>query len=385
MRPECILTVVKQCGRNVLCYQRVPQCLVNLPKAMTLGGARRRAPYGSRVLTALVAVCSRRDCHLAGVSQPVSGFHFQNKKRGILRPDCKKCRLSFKNERSRTDSRYIASGIVNHCKKHDAKAKRGVPNIAKAQVLGFLGKPCYISGHLTAVERGRWNSTSLERIDESLPHNFENVRPVCQIFQSASQKTYDGQISLNQWTREKFEYFVECYLNPPSTDAMRRTMHCCDAPQRKRWTKRKRSLGNGDLHCTRCDTFKAPDKFSDRRDGKRSFCKKCLSDSRSETLHSKILRLIHYCRHNDRGKGREGIDLTPEFVLDLYKKQLGRCIYTNVPLALSGAWMISIERKDNKRAHTKDNVVLCCFETNTPFHWSKEIVESLTNTDKPQT
>ena len=113
------------------------------------------------------------------------------------------------------------------------------------------------------------------------------------------------------------------------------------------------------------------------RNGKHTFCKKCASDSQYETLHSKILKLIGHCRNYDRGKGREGCDLTPDFVIDLYKKQLGRCIYTNVPLSISGAWKIGIERNDNNRAHTKDNVALCCLETNTPFHWSKEIVESL--------
>lgn len=58
-----------------------------------------------------------------------------------------------------------------------------------------------------------------------------------------------------------------------------------------------------------------------------------------------------------------------DFLVSLYKKQKGRCFYSNLPLIFGNSkfvnWVISLERIDPLKGYTKNNVCLICCEFNT--------------------
>lgn len=64
-------------------------------------------------------------------------------------------------------------------------------------------------------------------------------------------------------------------------------------------------------------------------------------------------------------KGRE-FTVTLEDIKEIYLKQNGRCFYSGKTLDLEPGrkTTISLDRLDNSRDYTKDNVVLCCSDIN---------------------
>jgi len=61
-------------------------------------------------------------------------------------------------------------------------------------------------------------------------------------------------------------------------------------------------------------------------------------------------------------------DITPEFVLSLYRKQNGKCFWFGVDLKSSrnqkDPQIPTLDRIDCKGGYTKNNVVLACFAAN---------------------
>ena len=64
-------------------------------------------------------------------------------------------------------------------------------------------------------------------------------------------------------------------------------------------------------------------------------------------------------------------DLTPEYLMELYNKQNGRCYYSGIKMeiALKGyidnTNTLSIDRVDSSKGYIKENIVLCCDSVNT--------------------
>lgn len=82
----------------------------------------------------------------------------------------------------------------------------------------------------------------------------------------------------------------------------------------------------------------------------------------------------------NKGRKNAGIfDLTRQQLIDLYNKQNGRCYYSNIVMSTkpSSHWKCSLERLDNDKGYTIDNVVLCCHEFNGAIHWSKEKLKEM--------
>lgn len=64
------------------------------------------------------------------------------------------------------------------------------------------------------------------------------------------------------------------------------------------------------------------------------------------------------CRKTDRKKGLQGNDLNSEIVRDLFAGVVG-CIYCG-----ETKLKMTLDRIDNARAHSRDNVVPCCIRCN---------------------
>lgn len=137
--------------------------------------------------------------------------------------------------------------------------------------------------------------------------------------------------------------------------------------------------------CVRCRADKPMMEFrvdKRMRDGLRNQCRKC--DSEIATKYNKEMRkdwawrLIHNARISTAGGGNskrqrkagrrwEAVNITVEFLRELYNYQDGKCAYLNVPLMLDGGMSlrsITLDRLDCERGYAQGNVVLACRAAN---------------------
>lgn len=85
-------------------------------------------------------------------------------------------------------------------------------------------------------------------------------------------------------------------------------------------------------------------------------------------------------------------DITREYILDLYKKQNGKCYFSGIEMKLisnghkinDNPYILSIDRINSSNGYTKDNIVLCClcinimknsFETNKFLEICKTVID----------
>lgn len=137
--------------------------------------------------------------------------------------------------------------------------------------------------------------------------------------------------------------------------------------------------------CIRCRADKPKLEFpveKRNRDGLKSYCKKCMSEITSAYHKERrakdwAFRLLGLARTSTSGGGNrnrqkrvrnwERVDLTVEFLRELYDMQDGKCAYFNVPLLLDGGMglrSITLDRLDCERGYAQGNVVLACRAAN---------------------
>lgn len=137
--------------------------------------------------------------------------------------------------------------------------------------------------------------------------------------------------------------------------------------------------------CVRCRADKPKSEFGTSkksRDGLRSYCKRCNSEVASQYNNERrkdwAWRLIHNARISTSGGGNskrqreagrawEPMNLTVEFLRELYDMQDGKCAYFNVVLLLDGGMglrSITLDRLDCERGYVQGNVVLACRAAN---------------------
>jgi len=69
-------------------------------------------------------------------------------------------------------------------------------------------------------------------------------------------------------------------------------------------------------------------------------------------------------------KSRSSSNLTEKYLLELFEKQQGKCYWFNVPMSLDrikgfkNPHLVTIDRLDNSKGYTKDNIVLACLTAN---------------------
>jgi hypothetical protein len=103
-------------------------------------------------------------------------------------------------------------------------------------------------------------------------------------------------------------------------------------------------------HCNDCQKVYSRKKYEERR----------------EDWALRLLGTIRARLNNPQHKKKVAswgttLDFDAEFLRDLYAKQEGRCYYTELLMDLTpgrNPWSISLDRIDNSRGYTKDNVVL---------------------------
>lgn len=88
----------------------------------------------------------------------------------------------------------------------------------------------------------------------------------------------------------------------------------------------------------------------------------CLNRRRSQGLRIELLRQMLSISH--RKNKTEGLDIDIEWLAATLLKQEGRCAYSGHIMTFKsfGDWKYSVERIDNLRGYTRDNVVIICYE-----------------------
>jgi len=122
--------------------------------------------------------------------------------------------------------------------------------------------------------------------------------------------------------------------------------------------------------CYTCNTVKQIEEFYTPVTSKCNECNKKRSRKRNIDVNSSIelfLRDKLWSAKERAVKKNWEFDLTLEFLLDLYKKQDGKCFYTGIPLVHQNKQFnsISVDRKDSKIPYLQNNTVLCCKMINT--------------------
>jgi hypothetical protein len=138
-----------------------------------------------------------------------------------------------------------------------------------------------------------------------------------------------------------------------------------------------------DKQCIKCNLVKPIDEFYKSQRG--SKCKECtlletkeykrikrqdLTFKKVESLKQKERRVRlwqNYLIHESKRRHKDNnIDI--EFINELFKKQNGLCYWFKVPLIPTQKQKHpqkpSLDRLDNSKGYTKDNVVLCCYSAN---------------------
>ena len=135
------------------------------------------------------------------------------------------------------------------------------------------------------------------------------------------------------------------------------------------------------LKCVRCNEEKVQSSFykhsgNTGRNGRQSYCKDCnhlIRDERRSKDNGFIKTMILSCKYmgiRRSKKGRENCDdynLTLEFILELKDKQNNRCALSGIEMiweSNSGWKKASIDRLDNDKGYTKDNVRLVAWGIN---------------------
>ena len=132
----------------------------------------------------------------------------------------------------------------------------------------------------------------------------------------------------------------------------------------------------GKRKCRKCNNiFPYTDEFFRTK----FMCKLCAKVHRKGTYQSymtnitldKLLVLRIRTAYGRACKKGLNFDLTPEYLMELYKKQKGVCYYSGIKMEIAikgyidNTNTLSVDRVDSSRGYTKDNVVLCCDSINT--------------------
>jgi hypothetical protein len=109
--------------------------------------------------------------------------------------------------------------------------------------------------------------------------------------------------------------------------------------------------------------------------------------------------LVDTCRRNALVRLNDGRESAAECSInfldlkELYQKQNGKCVYSNIPLSLRRLtlWQLSVDRIDPNLGYSKSNIVLCALEFNVGRTWSQQkiltipaLIQGVVNLDELQ-
>ena len=263
-----------------------------------------------------------------------------SKKHGIC-DNCKPCVAKRAKKSAATPRGAIKLLFCNARNNSKRRAKKrpqmkdhDLPNNIDAQIAYFFELAAR-QNYLCAISGRRLDprDASLERINENKPYTKTNLCLISRDFQSGSTKSVHDDAS-SQWTRAKFDEVGQ--LRVADFD-----------PDYALWDR---------AASTPCNTN---------------------GTTPEQTLRYRLYYAIsdakkHTTRRNKKGRKHCKPEIDEAFLVELFKRQGGRCFYTLVPLSVHGHYKFSIERMDDDIGYTKANTVLVIMEVNHgSAKWSK--------------
>ena len=134
--------------------------------------------------------------------------------------------------------------------------------------------------------------------------------------------------------------------------------------------------------CAKCGAWKKLDEFHQSGDRLKSRCKAC---TREDNVKYWYKRVYHDALTRTNKNGLP-FDITPEYILSLYRKQNELCHWFQIPMKPTvnqkDPQMPTIDRIVQEKGYTKGNIVIACFAANigrneTSEERFKEFVELL--------
>ncbi len=132
------------------------------------------------------------------------------------------------------------------------------------------------------------------------------------------------------------------------------------------------------IRCSRCKEVKLIKDWPMARDGQKypyrlSYCHECRKKQMYERLNKNPESFMgdRFLKVKRRAKVEKvDFNITKEFLIDIYKKQHGKCFYTDEILQLTNGkgrlpTGLSIDRVDNSKGYIIGNIVLCTSRFNT--------------------
>jgi ferredoxin len=145
--------------------------------------------------------------------------------------------------------------------------------------------------------------------------------------------------------------------------------------------------------CKKCANELPVSNFNRQKGGKDGLyaqCRQCVA-ARSVIFRSTLHGFLQYLLRASRGTARrkfalgrlefECNDLSAAVLKEMWNRQNGCCYYSGIKMAHSPGsnWQCSLERLDESKGYTKNNVAFCCLEFNGLAQWSREKLLTVLN------
>ena len=320
----------------------------------------------------------------------------------FIESNCRPCKKKRQRAYISTEKGFfikLACAIKSNSKRRNAKGRldAGVCTINSDFLIKLFNEQnglCYYSGlPMNKQQLSNWQ-VSCERLDNNLGYIPSNVKLVCLEFNTGN----------GQWSKEKVVQINKLINKKVNLVKLKKQIEEAKQARKPGPIKvRKEPIikdGIELIHCTKCDKHLEKNCFTMDRKALSAYCCNCKKIKLRDYHQTMRGFLMKICQHAEkhalkisknkkRSAENSEFNLTLDNILQKIIDQKGRCAYSNIPLTftLDSPWRLSIERTNNKKGYTIDNIVLICIEFNTgdnswksddatgSCQWSKEKVD----------
>lgn len=294
------------------------------------------------------------------------------------------CAISHAHTRNKKDiSRGILDGRRGECSPKD---------ILFTKLLRLSSLPCPLSTMPMTHIPGKWNSFSINRIDDALGYTCDNIELCSAVFNSNRISWTPNKLyRLKNLVRYDLQHvdILEIKTNYDSINDKSR------APRKQRtytWnnilpTHPTHASCHGDVCNGKLLLMTEFYKNKGKPYNIHSLCKTCIVEYFSK--FSVFMRtLIYSARSNSKFRSRvqsrsledHSFHLQLHDVYQMYLEQKGLCHYSDKKMIFkpsSTDWQASLERLDNTQGYSKNNCVLVCHEFNGRSQMSRSILDQV--------
>ena len=301
-----------------------------------------------------------RTCSRCSMSQPKQHFFKSSATR------CKECCRQSQITRYQTLRGFMQTLLGNargSCKQRGHPKPTITLDLLFDQLLLQDGK-CFYSGMTMVWTRYTSFQMSLERLDPNTGYTPENSVLIILELNTAAQ-----------WSKAIFDR-VPALMQMPDDPNFQQNAD-------KEWIPKKKGpkgvalwpVKEAHKICSRCHMQKAKTAFgleSSKKDKCRNICRECvkkdeltlrfifnwMANRAKRTVATR--NKINAKRKGKMRREKHHCDISRDHLFSLWKKQKGRCHYSNIHMQRSGHFKVSLERLDPFQGYVKSNVVLIC-------------------------